>query len=155
MSHFVGIDPGVNGAIAIIDGYGSPVTVENMPTIQLGTRQQVNAAALCDILMEHKDTTFAVAIEKVSAMPKDGRVGAFSFGKAAGIAIGVVSALRLRIIDPTPQTWKKVMGLSSDKEQARGKAVLRYPTVKLGLKKDHNKAEALFLAEYARQIFHG
>jgi crossover junction endodeoxyribonuclease RuvC len=51
-----------------------------------------------------------------------------------------------------PTVWKKAMGLAGkDKEAARLKACGLFPHAGLSLKKDHNRAEALLLADYLRR----
>jgi len=49
-----------------------------------------------------------------------------------------------------PKTWKKDLGLSSDKEQSRRLAIQMFPQLKdkLKRKKDHGRAEALLLLYY-------
>jgi Holliday junction resolvasome RuvABC endonuclease subunit len=54
-----------------------------------------------------------------------------------------------------PGSWKKLMGLSKDKEQVRAKAQQMFPTAELDRKKDHNRAEALLLAEMHRRKLAG
>lgn len=54
-----------------------------------------------------------------------------------------------------PGTWKKALGLSSDKAASLHKARLLYPDAPLGFKKDHNRGEAILLATYARSRFDG
>lgn len=47
------------------------------------------------------------------------------------------------------------MGLDSSKSVSLDKARLLFPTAELDRKKDHNRAEALLLAEYSRRLFAG
>ena len=49
--------------------------------------------------------------------------------------------------------WKRSMGLDSTKSVSLDKARLLFPTAELDRKKDHNRAEALLLAEYSRRTF--
>jgi hypothetical protein len=56
------------------------------------------------------------------------------------------------VIYVTPQAWKKAMNLTSIKEDSLVAARLAFPQAILKLKKDHGKAEALLLADYARRM---
>ena len=53
---------------------------------------------------------------------------------------------------PMPAVWKKYFGLSSDKEAVREAALKTWPAAApfLKFKKNHGRAEAMFIAEYAR-----
>jgi crossover junction endodeoxyribonuclease RuvC len=53
----------------------------------------------------------------------------------------------------TAAVWKRSMGLDSSKSVSLDKARLQFPTADLDRKKDHNRAEALLLAEYSRRTF--
>jgi len=58
-----------------------------------------------------------------------------------------------RIFFVTPQVWKKSMNLTSDKNESLAAARIAFPQAVLKLKKDHGKAEALLIAEYARRAW--
>ena len=94
-----------------------------------------------------------VMIEKVGAMPKQGVSSTFKFGKVYGEIIGVVTANNFRLDYVAPGVWKRTFGLSKDKELSRRKATELFPQHRhnLARKKDHNRAEALLIAEYARR----
>jgi crossover junction endodeoxyribonuclease RuvC len=73
----------------------------------------------------------------------------FSFGRAAGIAEGVVGALGLRLVRVTPDTWKRRARLTGkDKDAARALAIDLFPEVAADLsrKRDGGRADALLLA---------
>ena len=55
-------------------------------------------------------------VEKVYVRPKEGEVSSFIFGNSLGIHQGQVSYLNpVAFYNPTPQEWKKVMKVTSDK----------------------------------------
>lgn len=148
----IAIDPGLTGGIAILsaDGY----IVEDMPVIANGStakvRNVVNAYELARLLRPHTDVT-AVYVEKVSTMPGQGVASQGSLMHSAGVIEGVIGALGMPLVLVTPAKWKKAMGLGSDKEQSRAMAQRLFPQAPLARKKDHNRAEALMLAEYGRR----
>lgn len=87
-------------------------------------------------------------IERVGAMPTDGRQSAFKFGLAAGMARGVIAAHECAIHLVTPAAWKRAAGLlGTDKEASRKLALQRFPQCAehLQRKKDHGRSDALNL----------
>lgn len=55
---------------------------------------------------------------------------------------------------PVPFTWKNEMGLKGkDKNYSLRKAKNLFPGVPLPRKKDHNRAEALLLAQYMKKLY--
>lgn len=145
---FGGIDPGINGGVAFFfPSAPERIAVYDIPVVD----GRVNAVALAALFEQFLPA--GVVIESVSAMPKQGVSSTFRFGQAAGTAIGVVSALKIPLSQPSPQKWKKYFSLTSDKNNSRRRAVERWPLCaeQFAKVKDHNKAEAAFLALYAAE----
>ena len=86
-------------------------------------------------------------------MPKQGVSSTFKFGKAYGVVIGVVAALKIPVHFVAPSVWKRHFGLSADKEEARARALQYWPerAELFARKKDHGRAEAALLARYAAE----
>lgn len=155
----VGIDPGVTGAIALLDssGTGGGIAVYDMPTMLRGRtskKQQVNAAELARIVRDCAPDL--AVVEQVNAMPRVGAkagmgaASAFNFGHSFGVVCGVLAALGIETHYVTPQVWKKRAGLKgSDKEASRMRAVALWPQASLARKKDSGRAEALLIARFA------
>lgn len=55
------------------------------------------------------------AIEKVGAMPGQGRTSCFTFGYNVGRVVGIMEALRIPYTMVTPQVWQREMWDSKDK----------------------------------------
>lgn len=141
----LGIDPGLSGAYAIVDG-GKLVHVADLPTMGEGARRMIDSGALADAL---KPMTFDLAvIEQVGAMPGQGVSSMFRFGHAVGQAVGVVHTLGIPLKWASPGTWKRAMGLGSDKERARALAIETFPSLRarFARKADHGRAEAALIA---------
>ena len=68
---------------------------------------------------------------------------------------GLTGAIAVPLTLVTAAALKRSMGLDSTKPVSVAKARLLFPTVDLDRKKDHNRAEALLLAEYSRRMFTG
>lgn len=124
----IGIDCGLNGALALIVD-GELVKVEDMPTVTLErngkTKRQVSAPELVDIIKE-LDPTEAYA-EKVFAMAGQGVTSVFSLGRSLGVVEGALTALRIKTTLMTPQTWIKAMGVVGGKDGSRARAMELFP----------------------------
>lgn len=145
----IGIDPGMSGAIAVLDRKGGLVAVYDMPTMPKGAgkKQQVNAAGVSAKIKSFRPA--AVYLERVSSMPNQGVSSMFSFGESFGVVRGVTAALSMPIELITPQTWKRRFGLlGTEKDAARTKAIELYPAAALARKKDIGRADALLIARY-------
>lgn len=145
----MGIDPGLSGAIAFyFQNEPTRVAVEDMPLAD----GNISAALLADRIVTF-GPTYAV-IESVSAMPGQGVVSMFNFGKAFGQAIGVIGALNIPLHFVTPRKWKAAYNLGSDKEECRAKALMLFPScaASFARKKDHGRAEAALIAKYGSDV---
>lgn len=149
----IGIDPGKTGAIAVI-GQGlkdTPVVFYDMPIVD----DDYNEDELSDMLVDYAEGEHHVFVEKVHAMPGQGSVSMFNFGKGFGIIRGVLAALGLRRTFVTPQAWKKeLMPGIKDKDAARSRAIQLFPkySSSLSLKMHIGRADALLIAEYGRRM---
>ena len=145
----LGIDPGVNGAIAILSIEGALLSVEDMPaTLEANGRRATNAPLLSEIIVRsHAEQIFC---EFVGARPTDAKVAAFAFGRARGVIEGIAGAYNLPIIWLTPPTWKRFAGVPPGKENkdvARTKAIARWPAHAqlFARKQDIDRAEACLI----------
>lgn len=157
---YIGIDPGVSGAVAVLDG--KIVFLYDMPTYKISsgksTKSHVYGHDLADILRPYSGQDAAAVVEDVHAMPGQGVTSMFSFGLSTGIVHGILAALRIPYSRISPVRWKKVMmpDMGKDKDAAVVRAVQLYPDcaplLMKGKKKYDGRAEALLMAHYARHI---
>jgi len=149
-----GIDPGVSGAISILENK-KVIEAIDMPTMIDGkkNKRQVNGAQVSNIIKErlNNDKEVIIVVEHVNAMPGQGVTSMFNFGQSFGVIKGICSALNLPIYFVRPAKWKKHFNLiKTNKEASRTKAIQIYPEIsnKLSRKKDSNKADAILIARY-------
>ena len=149
-----GIDPGVSGAISILENK-KVIEVFEMPTMIDGkkSKRQVNGAQVTNIIKERldKNKEIIVVVEHVNAMPGQGVTSMFNFGQSFGVIKGICSALSLPIYFVRPMKWKKYFNLiKTNKDASRTKVIEVYPEIssKLSRKKDSNKADAILIARY-------
>ncbi len=150
----LGIDPGLSGAIAILEKK-KVLNLFDMPVMAEGkkNKKQLNSAQLVNIIRENSigDEEIAVVVEQVNAMPGQGVTSMFNFGQTFGAIKGVCAALNLPIFFVRPSKWKKYFELiNSSKDSSRTKVIEMYPSLssQLAKKKDVNKSDAILIARY-------
>lgn len=156
MTYFIGIDPGLSGAIARYDPATGNLIVHDVPTHELKrngkTKREVDLHTLARIVDDlTKEPGGSILIEQVSSMPGQGVSSVFSFGKVYGILLGISAATFVPLETVTPAVWKKAMGVTASKDGARAKASSLLPqSSHLWTRvKDADRAEAALLAVYA------
>lgn len=161
MKLYIGIDPGIHGAVAFYAPDLDSLHVEALPIrwklVNRKKRFELDVDALTRLLLPQRWSGGRVVLcEEPHAMPGAGATSLFSFGNACGTIKGVIGAVhvhspfeRISYIDPS--TWKRVMGCTSDKNRTRALASQVFPGHKdyFMRQSDDGKAEAALLAHYA------
>lgn len=161
----IGVDPGVNGALALYDYRTGTLTVSDMPSwsVQVGRtmRTRVDPIELLEYFELAKVMGVELAvIEAVGGRPKQS--SGFAFGYSVGLVHMAAVAARVPVETVPPQTWKKLMRVPGKKgveKKQNEEAVMQraceiFPDArpqffgKLGGKR-MDRAEAALLAKYA------
>ena len=144
----IGIDPGVNGGVAIIDdkwkdkaieAVKCPDTIKDMADY-LNVHCYDNIKTLC-------------IIEKVHSFPGQGVRSVFTFGKNYGQWLGILASHDIPYKEVPPQTWMKHYG-SMPRDRGQRKRHLKhlaqslYPSIKVTL----YNADAILLANYSKML---
>lgn len=152
----MGVDPGVNGAIATLDPKNLTLLLDSMPVIKT-KRKSGRAVTLIDIdelgIIIRRHAPGRAVLEEVGARPDEGAVSAFSFGRTLG---RIESALCLSGVHydlVKPAVWKRETKTPADKEGAVARADRLFPLCRKmwrgprgGLQ--HDRAEAAIMALY-------
>lgn len=150
MSDFVvGVDPGLSGALAVLDDDAKLVALADLPVCHTpGKLAWIDGNSLDELLSVNVRLLGAVAVvELVSAMPKQGVASSFQFGVTYGSILSILQAWQLPLHFVRPSQWKRDLQLvGKDKKASLYKARLLYPTADLKLAKHHGRAEALLIA---------
>lgn len=142
---YIGIDPGVSGALAVLREGREAQVVTWDPESYKDALRAVSVAG-----------EWAVAcLEKVSAMPKQGVTSMFNFGENFGYIRGLLEANGIPYELVTPKKWQKEFSVT-DKNSSVGVCKRLFPGVSLRrtekCRKDHDgMSDALLMAEYARR----
>ncbi len=153
-----GIDPGAKGAIAAVAFEGAePVSllIYDMPTVPVVLASGKKRTAI-DFIKLHcvgrhmsAERDASVWLEMPNAMPHDGPVQAFAFGKACGAVQMAFTWVGRAVNLVRPATWKAAMGVTADKKTAVERVHQLLPRFKehFPARKD-GRAEAALLAVY-------
>jgi hypothetical protein len=160
---FVGIDPGLNGAVAAVNDRGA-CALEDLPTLAMAgsarTQRKLCGRGLAEVLrrLVPVGEGCMVMLEDVHVMPakKSGAAANTSLMHSKGVIEGVLGVLRLKPVLVNSQTWKRFYGLinpdASDTERKAAAiecARRLYPScAEIARAKDHNRAEAILIAHY-------
>jgi hypothetical protein len=152
MRYIGGIDPGLTGALAVLDFDLALLHLWDTPTVsvQVGdkVRKRCNPAAYA-MAVGHFPLDYCT-IENVASTPNDGHVGAFTFGKVTGIAIGIFAGKEWDLASVSPAKWKMAMQTPADKKAALNRASELFPFCRAGWSRqmDNGRAEAAIIALY-------
>lgn len=162
MPRFLGVDPGVSGALAIVDRVGTKlkfVAVTDVVMVGEDSRQRVDIDVLARWLDSYMPIDDAI-IEAARLRPPLRATSGGTYMMCAGYLECLVklAGLKPKLIEP--QVWKKTTGLqpvkvkgeAADKRARRAKQMALakarriFPDAELDQHQHHNRAEALLLA---------
>jgi len=170
-----GIDSGMDGAVALVDQYGKCVRMYDSFKIDVGkgktkggkkkvnnipeTYSMARAIRMCRAYARKRGHSLIFTLEKQQAMPKQGVVSMFKIGLSYGCWLGCLDSFKIKYELVHPRTWqtKILKDARGTDTKARSLNVGRrlFPDVPLPLKGDHNKSDALLIAEYTRRMDNG
>lgn len=177
---YIGIDPGAEGAIGLISDreyavvdiptLSIPVTRAKKVTAKErkagntnktktvhGTTTKFNNPGIVSLFRRLRDVRSRIVIGlEIGQVQVRGRGANAYTGYKIGVGYGMwplfLANEGYSVYEFPPSVWKKKMSLSSaDKEVSRHRALTLFPQADLLRVGDHNRAEALLLAEFVRQ----
>lgn len=146
MSHtlmnYLGIDPGINGGVALLRPDGQVILAQRMPFPLTGELQMFQRLVGYGV-------TFAV-LELVRTSPQMGVKSAGTFMRGVGRLEAFLTASGIRYAEVAPAKWQKAMHCRTggNKNVTLAAAKKLFPTLAI----NHTIADALLIAEYARRI---
>ncbi|MBY0548750.1 MAG: hypothetical protein K2W95_15880 [Candidatus Obscuribacterales bacterium] len=162
--HFIGIDPGLEGAIADFDSETVTMSIMDMPLIPVmrgkKAKEEVDRNGFKRILQQFDPRQTHVFYEQLwgFAAERD-QQGQFFFARDYGVLLGIIASLELPSTGVPPQTWQNAVGKKGkEKIYSVERFVQLYPgvgLVKPGCRTPHpDRAEAGLLAHYGRITTH-
>ena len=156
---WIGIDPGLSGAVAFIHESDSVAFID-MPVFATKKgkkfRNEIDLYALQqELAARSAGHESHLCIEAQSSRPGQGVSSTFTIGKNYGLLLGMIETMRMRYEVVWPAAWKKAVmaGMGDGKSESIIVATRLYPGVADDLRrvKDHNRADALLIAEFSRR----
>src|SRR5215472_14050890 len=105
----LGVDPGVNGGLAVVeitDG-AAPVLVEciDIPVVGTGAKERVDVTAIRNFIDWHKP--IRALIERAQAMPKQAASSVFNCGRAVGGIKATMAQCSIPEEITKPVAWRR------------------------------------------------
>jgi Holliday junction resolvasome RuvABC endonuclease subunit len=158
--YFLGIDPGLGGAFALVDKAGWVHHASPLPLVKKNDKPRLDCKELYILLTHYNPWIINTAIELVHSMPKQGVVSTFTFGRGYGSLLSILEIMDIPFEEIPSQKWKKkVFGRTTPdkKVSIEFASTLQnseaYLFCKRGNKPHDGVADAICLAEYSRQTF--
>ncbi len=150
-SLILGVDPGINGGLAVLSLENELISVIKVPLWTPKSKNEIETMALNLFFARWALDIGMMALEDVHSYPEEGVSSVFRFGEAKGILIGLAAAYLIPIVKIAPAVWKSDLGLSSDKSRSLNAAKRLWPNFahEFKFKKDADKAEAALIAYFA------
>jgi crossover junction endodeoxyribonuclease RuvC len=151
---YIAIDPGLTGALAAIDDEARLILCADLPVIRNNKLAWIDSNELTSLLIQARNGQPAqITVERSQPMPGQGVTSTFTTGLVMGSILAACQRIAMPLHLATAAVWKRSMGLDSSKSVSLDRGRLLFPTAELARVKDHNRAEALLLAEYSRRNF--
>jgi crossover junction endodeoxyribonuclease RuvC len=156
---YIGIDPGLSGAIAVINDTDNSVQLFDTPTTVVKSGKKNNnvyvESEIVKILSAYPTEHTKVGLEKQFPMMGQGVSSTFKTGQGYGMWIGMLSALKLPFDLLTSQKWKKAMmdGMGKEKAASCVRAQQLYPDCELFTLRGRaldGRGDALLIATYIK-----
>ena len=151
---FMGIDPGKNGGVAVINEIPNHENIVSFRCPKTPTEMAYTLVATIPENVSYRDVL--IIIEHVHAMPKNGVVSMFSFGQNLGQWEGILGAFEFDVTYTGPRTWmqhydcKPGMDKKDRKRYLRGIAEKLFPNIKMTF----NISDALLIANYNKEMYY-
>lgn len=112
----IGIDPGQNGGLAILN-YQLPFET----TLIRGEEIEEMKSVLSKI--GNSEKAAHAFIEKAQAMPKQGVCSMFNYGRGFGFQEGFCAALKIPVTLVTPKSWMKIMHQGTNEGETKERSL--------------------------------
>lgn len=158
---YLGVDPGKEGVMAFLFDDGPScskrIVIEPIPVIKVGTKHEYRTDEICMKILPYIEFYCVAALEALHAMPSGicSGVTNFSLGRSSGLFEGIFAALKIPYQKIPPKRWQAALldGLPKEKGSSVIAAKRLFPNLCFSLKKSHNQADAILLAEYLRRTY--
>ncbi|MDR1048749.1 MAG: hypothetical protein LBL51_03250 [Synergistaceae bacterium] len=122
---FIGIDPGLSGAVAVVDEKLQILGLEDTPVVRAGGKTQYNVAEMAAlirrfVLMGDDVGNVLAVLEAQQGLPGQGVTSTFHTGYGYGLWCGILGTMELPYRTVRPSVWtRKVLAGSPGEGKAR------------------------------------
>lgn len=158
--NFLGIDPGAQGACALLDGEGKLIDCDHFEPLA----GDFDMNHFNEVLLEWR-TKYGIdycLIEHAQAMPGQGVSSMFKYGKNFGSIVAMTFCNRIPYELVRPVEWTREMhkGLTGDRAKQKSLAKIQqlfpeedFRVSKKAIKPHEGIVDAVLIAEYARRYY--
>lgn len=169
---FLGVDPGMQGAISSLSADSKLITISDFPELNKRIDVLKFKVIIDSIRAFHGCEDIICCLEKSTSRTQQGVTSMFNYGVTYGILYSVLKMSGVKIVEITPQKWKKSFGLISDKkigkvitkEDAVDVAIELFPSradmfkrmsarAKRGYVIYDGRADSILISEYCRRTY--
>ena len=118
----IGLDPGLGGALSLLDTEANSIHVWDMPLRQEGKKRKLDHAAYLDMVEQiwrRHTKVDRVYVELVATMTgREARSSMFSFGQVYGAQVMGLYAFDFEPKFVRPNVWKPAIGIGASKDSS-------------------------------------
>lgn len=159
----IGVDPGLTGAIAMVDATGGLMQCADIPICSNGHKTgrmrswvDINelSVLLYDWFVHLRREYVEVTIEEPFVTPVlSSQTVASQYDTFGVMRMALANKCNwLGVHYVRPAQWKKELGVTADKASSIKECLALYPDAPVKRAKDHNRAEAILIAHYGLLI---
>ena len=136
----LGVDPGKNGALAVLDKEAGRVTCHDMPDTVAGVHDLIAGLPVVRL----------ACVEKPFYPQHIGTTSVAKIAEAYGVLKGALAWRSIAMFEVRPAEWKAALNLGPNKGASRERAMMQWPDDAAQWKraKDDGRAEAALIAWY-------
>lgn len=158
MPTVLGIDPGISGALVLLDGASCRVRHHCFMPVMRASRSEVYVPALRATILQHSPILIA-GLEDVNAGAVQGRMAAFTFGGAYYAIKTFLEVKRIPFRLVKPNEWKKHFSITKKGKDhsvvIAGQLHPEIPWDSIPKGSAHNLADACLIARYIHDTYSG
>jgi crossover junction endodeoxyribonuclease RuvC len=160
MARVIGIDPGLSGALVLVEDDNDRGTPRILECVDMPTHLVRKAASKPTVKAVHGlglvewicavGTVDLIIVELPSTRPIESAASGYTAGRGFGMLEGIFVTLERPWVGVRPPIWTKAMGVGPDKNERRYEAMRLYPLSSslFDLAKDDGRADATLIATY-------
>jgi len=160
MDYVIGVDPGITGAVVVLNMDGGLEAASVCPSLPTGkgNKRDYDIDGMRRLIEPYSfmaGRQSRCALELVGPMPKQGVTSMFNFGMGYGVWKGIVLSHLMQMTLVRPRRWQAEMLAGYPRGDATKQSAVRvakskWPDIPIKLKKDWGIADAALIAEWHR-----